>query len=402
MAADTQNHGGVAAYSNGSAAAEVAIPAVEAELINEKRPGGWYTKLVAHYVRKNVARRAAREERAQAQAGQDLASQATPHARATTAIRWACIKSAASGALCGMISTAATIVTAETEGLGGIVAGPIAALSIGGEMILRTILHVGLTCELAEIFDVEVDPDDDADLWRLYALAFGTHGQGEESDDPGRELVREVTHVEGDEIGEKIGARVLGESVMRNIVPVVGIFSSAITNYLMTRRLGDTVRRYMRYHHALDAEGAVASVHCKKQLDLLIEGMWFIFSADGKLTPEEAAFLGHMLKKLDPIVRRATIARFVEDELDWTLRIARDVPEDTRDVFLHVLEVAAAVDKEVGLPERKILRRAALALGREFSDERVRRMIAEFEESGELSTTAAPRAPAPGAPIPAT
>jgi hypothetical protein len=396
MAADTQDLGSVAAYSNGSAA-DVAIPPVEAELIKEKRPGSWYTKLVAHYVRKNVARRAARAE---APASQEVASEATPHARAASAIRWACIKSAASGALCGMISTAATIVTAETEGIGGIVAGPIAALSIGGEMILRTILHVGLTCELAEIFDVEVDPDDDADLWRLYALAFRTHGGGEEGDDPGRELVREVTHVEGDEIGEKIGARVLGESVMRNIVPVVGIFSSAITNYFMTRRLGDTVRRYMRYQHALDAEGSAASVHCQAQLDLLIEGMWFIFSADGKLTPEETAFLGHMLKKLDPVVRRATITRFVEDELDWTVRIARDVPEDMRDVFLHVLEVAAAVDKEVGLPERKILRRASLALGREFSEERVRRMIAEFEESGELSTTAPPKveaAPAPTA-----
>jgi hypothetical protein len=383
--ASAGDRGGVATYSNGTA--DVAIPAVEAELIKERRPGGWYTKLVAYYVKRNVARRAARGA---------VESTETPHARATSAIRWACFKSAASGAVCGMISTAATIVTAETEGIGGLVAGPIAALSIGGEMILRTVLHVGLTCDLAEIFDVEVDPDDDADLWRLYALAFRTHTQDDESEDPGRELVREVTHVEGDEIGEKIGTRVLGESVMRNIVPVLGIFTSAVTNYLMTRRLGDTVRRYMRYHHALDAEGAFAEVHCRGQLDLLIEGMWFIFSADGKLTPEETAFLGHMLKKLDPVARRATIARFVEDELDWTLRIERDVPEPVRDVFMHVLEVAAAVDKEVGLPERKILRRAANALGREFSEERVRRMVDELEESGVLSEQTAAKAP-PGA-----
>ncbi len=88
---------------------------------------------------------------------------------------------------------------------------------------------------------------------------------------------------------------------MRNIVPVLGIFTSAVTNYLMTRRLGDTVRRYMRYQHALDAEGSYASDHCHAVLDLVIEGMWFIFSADGKLEPEETAFLGHMLKKLDPV-----------------------------------------------------------------------------------------------------
>jgi uncharacterized tellurite resistance protein B-like protein len=365
--------------------AGTAVPPFEAELAKERRPGGWYAKLVTHYVKRNAARRAERGAASSAD---------TPRVRANAAIRRACFKSAASGAACGMISTAATVFTAETEGVGGIIAGPIAALAIGGEMILRTVLHVGLTCELADIFDVEVDPADDADIWRLYALAFKTHEQEGESADLGRELVREVTHLEGDEIGERIGSRVLGESVMRNIVPVLGIFTSAVTNYLMTRRLGDTVRRYMRYQHALDAEGAFASVRCRAQLDLLIEGMWFIFAADGKLTPEETAFLGHMLKKVDPIARRAILARFVEDELDWTLRIANEVPEDMRDVFMHVLEVAAAVDKEVGLPERKILRRAAHALGREVSDERIQKMVAELEESGELSEETSPTTPA--------
>ncbi len=385
--------GGVAAYSNGAAAA--AIPIIETE-IKERHRGGWYPKLVARYLKRNAARARREAEDPTLRA----AVTTTPHARATRAIRVACLKSAVSGAVSGLISTGATLFTAQTEGVGGVIAGPVAALAIGGEMIFRTVLHIGLTCELAQIFDVEVDPDDDDDIWRLYGLSFGTHRQDEESKDPGRELVGELTSVEeGEEIGEKIGQRVLGESVMRNIVPVLGVFTSAITNYLKTRELGNNVRRYMRYQHALDAEGSRGSITCHEQLDLLIEGMWFIFSADGKLDPEEAAFLSHMLKKLDSVVERhAVMARFVEDELDWTVRIKAQVPEAIRDDFMHVLEVAAAVDKEVGLPERKILRRAARALGREYSQERVDRMIAELEESGVLTVPplakAAPEAPA--------
>jgi uncharacterized tellurite resistance protein B-like protein len=371
--------GSVAAYVDATAevAAEVAIPGLKSE---ERKKGGWYGKLVAHYLRKALTAQRAHP---------GLADGATATALARTAIRWACVKSALSGALAGAVSTGATVFTAETEGLGGIIAGPIAALAIGGEMIYRAILHIELTTELAAIFEVELDPDDDDDIWRVYALAFGTKSQDDDAKDPGKDLVTEVTHLEGEQVGESIGQRVLGESVMRNIVPVLGIFTSATTNYLMTRRLGDTVRRYMRYHHALDREGTHASATCRAHMDLLIEGLWFIVSADGKLTSEEAAFLAHMLKKLDPVTRRATIARFVEDELDWTLRIKKEVPEEVRDAFMHLLEVAAAVDKEVGLPERKILRRAALALGREYSQERVERMIREFEESGVLSTPAA-------------
>jgi hypothetical protein len=370
--------GCVATFQNG-AAAGVAPPALDELKKEEGRRGGWYTKLVVRYLKRNVADRAAREARGV------VTSTESPHVRARNAIRAASIKSAIAGALCGAVSTAATVFTAETEGLGGIVAGPVAALAIGGEMILRTICHVGLTCELAEIFDVEIDPDDDDDLWRLYALAFNTHGHDGESDDPGKDLVSEVTHLEGEAVGEKLGAQVLGESVVRNIIPVLGIVTSAWTNYRMTRRLGDTVRRYMRYQHALGAESAHAAAICRHELDLVLEGIWFIFSADGKLTPEEAAFLAHMLKKLDPLRRKAVLARFVEDELDWTLRIHTEVPEHLRDTFLHTLEVAAAVDKEVSLPERKILSRAAHALGREFKRENVEKMIAELEETGVLS-----------------
>ena len=78
-------------------------------------------------------------------------------------------------------------------------------------------------------------------------------------------------------------------------------------------------------------------------------------------------------------------ARFVEDELDWAWRI-ESIPEETRDAFLHALEVAACVDKEVTLPERKILRRAAHHLGREFDLVHLHRMIAEFESYGVLTT----------------
>jgi len=372
--AEENGSSGVSAFVG--ATPEVAIPA--AFEVGKRRPGGWFVKLVSYYLKRNAARAADKPAAAPTE---------TATVRARSAIRWACVKSAISGATAGAISTGATVVTAQTEGVGAIVAGPVAALAIGGEMIYRAVLHVGLSCELAQIFGVELDPDDDHDLWRIYALAFGTHRQDDESEDPGKQLVHEVTHLEGEQVGEKIGQKVLGESVMRNIVPVAGIFASAITNYLMTRRLGDTVRRYMRYQHALDAESSRACQICAPQLDLLIEGLWFIFSADGKLTPEEAAFLAHMLRKLDPALRRATMARFVEDELDWTVRI-KEVPESMRDAFMHLLEVAAAVDKEVGLPERKILRRAARSLGRAFSQERVEKMIVELEETGVLAEPA--------------
>jgi hypothetical protein len=342
--------------------------------------GGWFTKLIGYYLRRYQAKEG-RRGRGRVKPGQSVSDAAR-----STILR-ACVKSAFSGAAAGTVSTAAALITAQTEGLGGLVAIPVAALGIGGEMMYRSLVHFDLTVQLAEIFEVSFDPSDPDDIFRLYALVFKTndedhapHGDG---DSLGKDLVHQVKHLESAEVGQEIGNKVLGESVVRNIVPFVGIVTSAVTNFVVTRRLGDTVRRYMRYQRAMETAFDQAVRQCDTHLDLLVEGVWFIFTADGRLAPEETVTLVKLLEKLDPITSHATLARFVEDELDWADRIEQ-VPEAMRDGFFHALEVAACVDKEVGLPERKILRRAAHHLGREFDLKRLEAMVHEFEEEGVL------------------
>ena len=152
----------------------------------------------------------------------------------------------------------------------------------------------------------------------------------------------------------------------------------------MTKNLGDTVRRAMRYPRAMDDTLATSKKACADCLDLFIEGMWFVFTADGKLSPEETACLANLLDDLDATTRHAVLARFTDDEIDWVERI-ESIPKESRPSFMHALEVAAAVDKVVGLPEKKLLRRVAHHLDLEFDMNRVQRMIEHFEETGLLA-----------------
>jgi hypothetical protein len=401
LSTDAVASNGAAAGSSGavtqSAAGTPSAPGGRAALVEElgqragakgAPPSGWFTKLIGFYLRRYKARDAGRV-RGQVKPGQSVSD------AARSRIRRASVKSAISGAAAGTMSTAATLITAQTEGLGGLVAIPIAALGIGGEMMYRSLVHFDLTVQLADLFQVEFDPGDPADIIRLYSLVFKTNV--EEDDAPkeraseaatggslGKDLVHKVKHLESAEVGEQIGNKVLGESVVRNIVPFVGIVSSAVTNFVLTQRLGNTVRRYMRYQRAIDDAFERAADECGAHLDLLVEGIWFIFTADGNLAPEETVTLVKLLEKLDPITGHATLARFVEDELDWADRIEQ-IPEAMRDAFLFALEVAACVDKEVSLPERKILRRAAHHLGRDFDLVRLQAMVNEFDEEGVLA-----------------
>ena len=338
---------------------------------------GWFAKLLGFYLRHREATRLRRESTVTRGSAPD---------RAKAAITRACIESSLTGAGAGLVATGATLVTAGTEGYGGLVAVPVAALAIGGEMAVRTWIHLDLISALADIFAVHFDPDKPDDIWRLCALAFGAHDEEAGDRDPGKALVQEITHIDKEELGAEIGAKILGESVMRNIVPVFGVATSAITNYRLTKRLGDTARRYMRYHRAMNDAMDVAISGCHAHLELLIEGLWFIFIGDGQLSPEESGLLASLVHRLSPTARQTVIARFIDDEYDWLERLPRCI-EDTpiRQAFFHALEVAAAVDKHVGLPERRLLRSAARRLELPFDPRGTDQMMREFEDLGMLA-----------------
>ena len=348
-------------------------------VVENEVPSAWFAKLVALYLRRRTP-----------SAVPHAHSERAPSERARAAIKRAAMRSALTGGSSGTMSTAAAFVTASTNGPGGLVAIPLAMGAIAGELVLRTLIHVDLICDLADIFEIRFDPDQPEDIWRLCALAFRTHDNEAGPKDPGRKLVHELTHVDAEEIGKKIGSKLLGESVARNIVPILGIATSAYTNYRVTQRLGDTARRYMRYRRALDEALEAVTKECPEHLELLIEGMWFVFIADGVLAPEESACLASFLRRLQSEPRHLVIHRFVEDDYDWLERLPEALPPHSRPSFFHALEVATAVDKSVGVPERRLLRSAARRLGVVFDPSRLDAMVKDFEMRGVLQNGSAP------------
>lgn len=88
------------------------------ELERPPGPTGWFNRLVAWHLKRRRGRKA-REWT------EDVESE-----QARALIRRACLKAAASGAAAGSVSTAAALLTAQTEGLASIVTVPLAAGAI--------------------------------------------------------------------------------------------------------------------------------------------------------------------------------------------------------------------------------------------------------------------------------
>jgi hypothetical protein len=340
----------------------------------------WFARLVRRFA---VNWQQTHPVATQAQTGEAVT--ANPDAAARRIISRTSLLSALSGALSGAATTAAELAPNPQLAAIGI---PAALLAVGGEALWRVKLHVELTCTLGDLFGVRINPDDPRDLCRLYALTFRTRSVDPAAGEPSRALIHDLAGTPEAELARELGTRLVSEALLRNLVPGISVATSAYVNYRMTRLLGDNVRRYMRYQRALRDAFVQDAALLTSERELLIEGIWFIFTADGVLKPEETVPLANLLNNLGPLEKRQVLARFVLDEQDWLERIAAHVPDAARDPFLRALEVAAAVDKEVSTPEQKILTRAAHALGKVYDLRRTEAMIRSFENEGVLQSPA--------------
>lgn len=331
------------------------------------RSGAWHTRLVTAYVRHYDARRAG-----------------TPpavHASETEAlIRRACKEAALVGASAAGISTSAAVFTLDTGFVGALVAVPVAGAAMGLDTMLRSLIQARMMCDVASSFGLRVDPDDPWDLLHLHALTSGSE-TWEDADHGGAGLVGRMLTEDREVAERRLGNRLVGESVLRNLLPFASVVTSSVTSWRRTRRLGNAAVEYARYRRALDdAFSAVRAVDARC-VELLIEGAWCLFGTDGELRAEATVMLEHLLRNSPSSARKRLLERLGEDEAQWVERL-HEVPEPARDAFLHALEVIAAVDLSMSNAEWSLLRQAAAALNRPLRRERVQALLKQLRAHG--------------------
>jgi hypothetical protein len=322
--------------------------------LRDVRSGLWYTKLLRAYLAFYEKHRVLIDgEKLTAVERADQVERRTRRA----AIRTTLAAAAAAGGV-----TAASIWTAQTGGMAGPIVLPLAGVGMVGEMLLRSIWHLQLVCEVAELYGMPVNRGRETEIIRLYALAVHAEMHQTE-DDPGRGLVERVMKLQAaGGLGKLIASNLVGEMFMRNAVPFADVLLSTFRNWQLTEQVSDFVQGYASRRVALDR--AVEAVNRKNSdaVDLVVEGIWFIFITDGRLTGIETALLAHMMRGLQTSDDLTTY--FVSDEAGWLERLGKiDSDPEVRELALHALHVAAQIEAPMSPQKLAILRRAANALG---------------------------------------
>ncbi|MCY1044558.1 hypothetical protein OV208_24795 [Corallococcus sp. bb12-1] len=343
------------------------------------RTGRWFTQLLSTYLRHYDA-----HALHQAAAAKGTGADATE-----AIIRRACGASFLSGAGSGSVTSGLTAIAAEAGVPGLVVAIPAAGLVVTTEMLAHALINLRMACDLASAFGVRFDPEDPSDLSRLYAIIHGQGEQDEDDDSLGLGRVEHLVHAKGTDLGEDIGAKLLGESVTRNLVPFLNVVTSSMANWRRTRHLGASVLRYVRLRRALEDSDAAIRRVAPESVSLLLESLWFLFVSDGGLREEESAVLTHQLARLSPARRRETVGRFVEDASAWLKRL-RSAPARSREVLMWSLNQLSAADLSASTPERDLLHKAAEALHTPMDGHHLDTLVRRYRSEGVAHAFAAP------------
>ncbi|HEY3353922.1 MAG TPA: hypothetical protein VGQ83_11785 [Polyangia bacterium] len=317
--------------------------------------GRWFTKLLAAYLEQRGAQPMAVPTIDEAERAQ----------RSEQAIHAACVEATLWGAAAAGVTTGSQVLTADSGGWAGLVVLPAAAAGIGAEMFMRAWIHLRLACDLGDLYGVRFDPRAPAELARLQALAFGTH-EHEDAGEPGALLVRRLARLDAGDSGGTLGSALVSDSLLRNVLPFVGIAVSGVQSWTATRRVGEVVQEYVRFRRALDAALADAARVSPNTFDLIIEGIWFVFIADGRLTAAETAVLAHLLHEKPVQIRHELGARLITEAAGFFTRLSTIESAEARAAVFRVLAVAAAADGTPSAAEQEVLAQAARALATDY------------------------------------
>jgi uncharacterized protein (DUF697 family) len=358
------------------------------------RDGTWFKGLIADHVKRHQAAisPATWDE---AYPGLDTEARAERH------VNLVAKKASLAGALASVGASTGELLSLVTDGLAAPVGVPAAMLSMGLEAAYTALLQVDLACDLASMYGVPFDPEDVGEIATLFAVALEVEPKKPEKlTGPERTeaegIEAQLLQLEEGEVATRIGRKLLEESLVKNVVPLVGIAVSARWNYVATLRLGDKANRYIRYRRAI--RRAFSQLDCSAVTDpmVLVEGAWLLATSDGGPTNEElmaiavlaeslghAAYDGGSAKPPLKAARMDTSNARVEDEDEWLDRLAK-TPPGSHAAILDTLFLIAATDRELQTGERRILRRIGKALRREVDFARIERICRHLADGDDL------------------
>ena len=310
----------------------------------------------------------------------------SPEQRAQRRIDRMLVRATVAGIAGAAGATTAEVMSLATEGAAALAAFPIAVAAVGADMIYTTALQIDLAFDLASIYGVPFAHDDVGEISTLLALALGVDLVSEPTrhDKPSQpgdtKPWRVVRQMQRDDFAQRVGREVVLQSVLRNVIPVVGVLVSAGWNQVVLRRYANQVHTAVRQRQAIVRACRTVNLGEQRTARAILDGAWLLATSDGGIDHQEALALSTLIDSLTfPQRIDVTEASFPDDEEEWFDKV-QTLDTAAQGVLIDVLALVASADGVLTTPERRFLRRLERTLKRDLNISAIEQLVVRMRQ----------------------
>lgn len=274
------------------------------------------------------------------------------------------------GAITGAAATANQIAALSSAGMTiAVMAG-----AIGTEMVYLAGIQMRLILDLSVVYDLQLDPDDPEDTLMVFGYALGVApvemvGKGLQVAARGgthyaiKKYVSKGTLKALQDLGKRIGIRILQRSVLKYTVPAVSVAAGSGYNYVVTKSVGGIAKKHFKNRGKVTEE-LRQLVSRQNTYDIAFPAAaMYMAQIDGNFSAKERELYRAILSRMAfEEHTQAEFKKLMADEGNIITAIVQIEDDEIRSSLVEVLVLMAVYDGELVEKERDFLTKTAAEL----------------------------------------
>jgi tellurite resistance protein len=291
------------------------------------------------------------------------------------------------GAVTGAAATANQMAALSSAGMTlAVMAG-----AIGAEMVYLARIQMRLVLDLSVVYDLQLDPDDPEDMLLIFGYALGVAptemlGKGLQVATRGgthyavKKYISKSTLKAIQDVGKRIGLRILQKSILKYTVPVVSAVVGSSYNYVTTKSVGGIAKYHLKNRGKVTEE-LRQLVSRQNTYDIAFPAAaMYMAQVDGEFSTKEKEFYRALLSRMSfEEHTQAEFKKLMASEEDIIEAMAQIGADEIRSSLVEVLVLMAVYDGELVENERDFLIKTAAYLNVPLDINEVERRAGDYK-----------------------
>lgn len=274
------------------------------------------------------------------------------------------------GAVTGAAASAGQITTLLSGGMS--VAVMVSA--IGAEMLYLSRIQMRLVLDMTVIYDMQLDPDDPEDMLMIFGYALGVApaemlGKGVQVAAKGaaeytiKKYVSKGTLKALQDMGKKIGVRILQKTVLKYGVPVISAAVGSSYNYVTTKSVGAIAKTHIRNRGQVTDE--LRSLVSRQNTYTIVfpAAAMYMAQVDGEFSAKEKELYRALLSRMSfEEHTQAEFQKLIANEENILSAISEIEDDEVKNSLVEVMVLMSIYDGELTNHEREFLEKTAAHL----------------------------------------